>query len=220
MEKICISHICKRMNQAEKPILSDISLEVHQGEFVSIMGPSGSGKSTLLGIMAGIDNASEGAVYINGIDITKLSETQLCKFRNENMGLVMQSPNLVETLTTIENIEMPLVFSKKKNTCNQSMKLLELVGLAGKEKCYSKQLSGGEAQRVAIARALACSPDILFADEPTGALDSANGKLVLDIMKKIAKENNVTIVMVTHDKELAKETDRIIYIKDGKVCHE
>lgn len=220
MEKICISHICKHMNQAEKPILSDISLEVHQGEFVSIMGPSGSGKSTLLGIMAGIDNASEGAVYINGIDITKLSETQLCKFRNENMGLVMQSPNLVETLTTIENIEMPLVFSKKKNTCNQSMKLLELVGLAGKEKCYSKQLSGGEAQRVAIARALACSPDILFADEPTGALDSANGKLVLDIMKKIAKENNVTIVMVTHDKELAKETDRIIYIKDGKVCHE
>lgn len=220
MEKICISHICKRMNQAEKPILSDISLEVHQGEFVSIMGPSGSGKSTLLGIMAGIDNASEGAVYINGIDITKLSETQLCKFRNENMGLVMQSPNLVETLTIIENIEMPLVFSKKKNTCNQSMKLLELVGLAGKEKCYSKQLSGGEAQRVAIARALACSPDILFADEPTGALDSANGKLVLDIMKKIAKENNVTIVMVTHDKELAKETDRIIYIKDGKVCHE
>lgn len=220
MEKIRISHICKRMNQAEKPILSDISLEVHQGEFVSIMGPSGSGKSTLLGIMAGIDNASEGAVYINGIDITKLSETQLCKFRNENMGLVMQSPNLVETLTTIENIEMPLVFSKKKNTCNQSMELLELVGLAGKEKCYSKQLSGGEAQRVAIARALACSPDILFADEPTGALDSANGKLVLDIMKKIAKENNVTIVMVTHDKELAKETDRIIYIKDGKVCHE
>lgn len=220
MEKIRISHICKRMNQAEEPILSDISLEVHQGEFVSIMGPSGSGKSTLLGIMAGIDNASEGAVYINGIDITKLSETQLCKFRNENMGLVMQSPNLVETLTTIENIEMPLVFSKKKNTCNQSMKLLELVGLAGKEKCYSKQLSGGEAQRVAIARALACSPDILFADEPTGALDSANGKLVLDIMKKIAKENNVTIVMVTHDKELAKETDRIIYIKDGKVCHE
>lgn len=220
MEKIRISHICKRMNQAEKPILSDISLEVHQGEFVSIMGPSGSGKSTLLGIMAGIDNASEGAVYINGIDITKLSETQLCKFRNENMGLVMQSPNLVETLTTIENIEMPLVFSKKKNTCNQSMKLLELVGLAGKEKCYSKQLSGGEAQRVAIARALACSPDILFADEPTGALDSANGRLVLDIMKKIAKENNVTIVMVTHDKELAKETDRIIYIKDGKVCHE
>lgn len=220
MKAISLNHIFKYVdNNKEKPILSDISLEIQNGEFVSIMGPSGSGKSTLLGIMAGIDNASKGNVYIDGTDITKLNETQICKFRNEHIGIVLQSPNLVETLNALENIEMPLVFSKGRGGKKYSKQLLELVGLEGKEKCYSKQLSGGEAQRVAIARALACSPKIIMADEPTGALDSENGKLVIEILKGIAKKDNVTIVMVTHDEELAKETDRIIYIKDGRVCN-
>ena len=220
MKAISLNHVFKYIdNKEEEPILSDVSLEIQSGGFVSIMGPSGSGKSTLLGIMAGIDHVSKGNVYIDGIDITQLNETQICKFRNEHIGIVLQSPNLVETLNALENVEMPLVFSKKRDGRKYSEELLKLVGLAGKEKCYSRQLSGGEAQRVAIARALACSPKIIMADEPTGALDSANGKLVIEILKEIVKKDKVTIVMVTHDEELAKETDRIIYIKDGRVCN-
>jgi len=206
---------------AEKklPILSDINVEIQEGEFVSIMGPSGSGKSTLLGILAGIDSATQGSVYIEEQDITKLSEKQICKFRNKNIGMVLQAPNLIETITALENVEMPFVFSKVSADIKRAKDLLKIMGLGDKEKCYPKQLSGGEAQRVAIARALSCSPKIIMADEPTGALDSKNGKLVIDIFKDIVKKDKVTIVMVTHDLKLAQKTDRIIYIEDGRICN-
>ena len=201
-------------------ILSDISLHIDEGQFVSIMGPSGSGKSTLLGILAGIDKPSEGNVIINGIDITKISENKLCKYRNETIGIILQSPNLIDTLTALENIQVPILFSKKDKNMERAKEMLSMVGLAEKEKCYPKQLSGGEAQRISIARTLACSPKVIFADEPTGALDSKNGKMIIDILKEIVKEKKVTVVMVTHDEHLAKETDRIIYLKDGRICNE
>ena len=194
-------------------------MEIPEGEFVSIMGPSGSGKSTLLGILAGIDSATQGSVYIEEQDITKLSEKQICKFRNKNIGMVLQTPNLIETITALENVEMPFAFSKVSADIKRAKDLLKIMGLGDKEKCYPKQLSGGEAQRVAIARALSCSPKIIMADEPTGALDSKNGKLVIDIFKDIVKKDKVTIVMVTHDLKLAQKTDRIIYIEDGRICN-
>lgn len=201
-------------------ILTDISLHIYQGEFVSIMGASGSGKSTLLGILAGIDSPSEGNVFINGTEITKMSETRLCKYRNETIGIILQSPNLIDTLTALENIQVPILFSKKDKDMAKAKEMLSVVGLEAKAKCYPKQLSGGEAQRISIARTLACSPQVIFADEPTGALDSQNGKMVIDILKEIVQKQNVTVVMVTHDENLARQTDRIVYLKDGRICNE
>lgn len=214
-----VKNVYKSLEEVNETILENISFSIEKGEFVSIMGPSGSGKSTLIGLLAGIDEATKGEIIIDGTDITTLNESNLCKFRNENMGIIFQSPNLIETLNAVQNIEVPLIFSKSINISNRSKELLDMVGLKDKGKCYSKQLSGGEAQRVAIARALACKPRIILADEPTGALDSKNGKMVIDILKNIAKEEGVTVIMVTHDEKLAKESDRIILISDGRLCN-
>jgi len=214
-----VQNLYKKIGE-DNCILSDISFYIEQGEFVSIMGPSGSGKSTLLGILAGIDKPSVGKVMIDGQDITKMSENRLCKYRNETIGIILQSPNLIDTLTALENIQVPILFSKEDKNMEKAEAMLSLVGLSGKEKCYPKQLSGGEAQRISIARTLACSPQVIFADEPTGALDSKNGKMVIDILKEIVMEKEVTVVMVTHDENLAKRTDRIVYLKDGKICNE
>ena len=134
-------------------------------------------------MLAGIDTVSKGNIQIKDTDITKLSESQLCRFRNENMGIILQSPNLIETLTAIENIQVPLIFAKKENIKELSKKLLRIVGLSEKANIYPKQLSGGEAQRIAVARALACEPDIILADEPTGALDSQNGEMIIKLLK-------------------------------------
>ena len=215
-----VKGVCKNShNREEEKILTDISLSIKKGEFVSIMGPSGSGKSTLLGLLAGIDDVSKGSIVIDETDITTLSEAKLSKFRNENMGIIFQSPNLIETLNAEQNIEVPLIFSNSKDINRRTTELLNMVGLGGKGRFYSKQLSGGEAQRIAIARALACRPKIILADEPTGALDSKNGKIVIKLLKDIAKKEEVTVIMVTHDEKLAKECDRIILIKDGKLCN-
>ncbi|MCI8751520.1 MAG: ABC transporter ATP-binding protein [Lachnospiraceae bacterium] len=217
MEFINVEKVYKNIEE-NKYLLSDISMFVCKGEFLSIMGPSGSGKSTLLGLLAGIDTVSKGNIQIKGTDITKLSESQLCRFRNENMGIILQSPNLIETLTAIENIQVPLIFAKKRNIKELSKKLLRIVGLSEKANIYPKQLSGGEAQRIAVARALACEPDIILADEPTGALDSQNGEMIIKLLKNTVKKRGVTVIMVTHDVKLAEETDRIIKIKDGRIC--
>lgn len=215
-----VKGVCKNSpNREEEKILTDISLSIKKGEFVSIMGPSGSGKSTLLGLLAGIDDVSKGSIVIDETDITTLSEAKLSKFRNENMGIIFQSPNLIETLNAEQNIEVPLIFSNSKDINRRTTELLNMVGLGGKGRFYSKQLSGGEAQRIAIARALACRPKIILADEPTGALDSKNGKIVIKLLKDIAKKEEVTVIMVTHDEKLAKECDRLILIKDGKLCN-
>lgn len=203
-------------NNSKLEILKDINLNINEGEYVSIMGPSGSGKSTLLGILSCIDRQFSGYAKINGINVRNLNEDKLAEFRNKNIGIVFQSFNLIPVLNAEENIETPLFFSEKEIDSKKKVKeLLELVGLEEKGKSMPRQLSGGEQQRVAIARALAAEPKILFADEPTGALDSKNSKMVLDIFDKFKEKYNMTILMITHDRKVAERAERILKIEDG-----
>lgn len=213
-------NICKSVGlENEKiEILKDINFKVERGEYVAIMGPSGSGKSTLLGILACIDKARKGKIMINYIDIKKLNQNKLTEFRNENIGIVFQSFNLISTLNAEENVEIPLFFSKKEIDAKSKVnELIDIVGLKDKKNSLPNQLSGGEQQRIAIARALAGEPKILLADEPTGALDSKNGKVVLDIFDKFREKYNMTIIMITHDRKVAERADRILYMEDGNL---
>lgn len=213
-------NICKfvSLDKEELHILRNVNFFVKDGEYVAIMGPSGSGKSTLLGIMSCIDKQTSGKLLINNINIGKLSRDKLTEFRNENIGIVFQTFNLIPVLNAEENIEVPLFFSKKQ--IDQSSKvdeLLNIVGLSHKRKSFPRQLSGGEQQRIAIARALTGEPKILFADEPTGALDSQNSQMVLDIFDEFRKKYNMTIIVITHDVKVAERADRIVYIRDGEL---
>ncbi|PJI10101.1 MULTISPECIES: ABC transporter ATP-binding protein [Clostridium] len=211
-------NVCKSVGDVNKKfeILKNVNLCVKNGEYVAIMGPSGSGKSTFLSILSCIDKPTSGIVNINYVDVAKLSKNKLTEFRNENIGIVFQSFNLIPTLNAEENIEVPLFFSKKKiNMINKVDELINIVGLKDKKKAFPKQLSGGEQQRIAIARALAGEPKILLADEPTGALDSKNSKTILDIFDEFRKKYNMTIIMITHDRQVAERSDRILYMKDG-----
>lgn len=213
-----VKNVCKSVGDVNKKfeILKNVNLCVKDGEYVAIMGPSGSGKSTLLSILSCIDKPTSGIVNINYVDVAKLSKNKLTEFRNENIGIVFQSFNLIPTLNAEENIEIPLFFSKKKiNMINKVDELINIIGLKDKKKTFPKQLSGGEQQRIAIARALAGEPKILLADEPTGALDSKNSKAVLDIFDELRKKYNMTIIMITHDRQVAERADRILYMKDG-----
>lgn len=204
--------------KVETHILKNINLLIEDKEYVSIMGPSGSGKSTLLGLLAGIDNVTSGQILYNDKDISKFNENKLADFRNQNVGVVFQSFNLIQTLTALENIQLPMYLSHKKyNEKKRSLELLKLLGLEDKSRAYPRQLSGGEQQRVAIARALAAEPRILFADEPTGALDSESSKNIMGIFKQFRSLYNMAIVIVTHDKMVASCTDRIVYLKDGRI---
>ncbi|HEY9060859.1 MAG TPA: ABC transporter ATP-binding protein [Pseudobacteroides sp.] len=215
-----VSNVTKEINNdgSKFTVLNDISFQVQKGEYISIMGRSGSGKSTLLGILGGLDNVTKGIVKLNGKDISKMDENNLTDFRNENIGIIFQSFNLIPTMNALENVEVPLFFSKKRyNIKKRAAELLEMVGLGDKFKVFPRQLSGGEQQRVAIARALSAEPQILLADEPTGALDSKNGDMVLDILKSFRDKYGMTVVMVTHDQNVAKRTDRILYMEDGKL---
>jgi len=206
------------MDNEKLQILKNINLNVKQKEYIAIMGPSGSGKSTLLGILACIDKQSAGCIKVDGINVTKLSKDRLTEVRNENIGIVFQSFNLIPVLNAEENIEVPLFFSKKKiDVKGKVNELLEIVGLGNKRNAFPRQLSGGEQQRVAIARALAGEPKILFADEPTGSLDSKNSKIVLDIFDEFRKKYNMTIIMITHDRKVAERADRILYMEDGEI---
>ncbi len=203
-------------NNSSLDILKNINFTLDKGEYVSIMGPSGSGKSTLLGILSCIDRQFSGYIKINNVGVSNLNEDKLAEFRNKSIGIVFQSFNLIPVLNAEENIEMPLFFSEKEIDPKKKVKeLLEIVGLSDKGKLLPRQLSGGEQQRVAIARALAAEPKILFADEPTGALDSKNSEIVLDIFDKFKQNYDMTILMITHDIKVAKRADRIIKIEDG-----
>ena len=200
-------------------ILKGISFQIMSGEFVSIMGPSGSGKSTLLGIIAGLDNPTSGQVFIDGIDITTMSEGKLASVRNNKIGMVFQAFNLIPTLTAQENVEVPLYVGKHKGSPSErSKELLALVGLTHRLNHKPNQLSGGEQQRVAIARALATDPAFVLADEPTGNLDATNSENVLKLIAYLRAQTGKTFIIATHDLNVASHADRIIRLLDGKIA--
>jgi putative ABC transport system ATP-binding protein len=199
-------------------ILKGVDLEIPQGQFAAVMGPSGSGKSTLLGLIAGLDTPTSGSVELDGEEITRLSEDEMAVVRARKIGFVFQSYHLIPTLTAEENVMLPMELAgAAAGGRERAAELLERVGLGGRADHYPVQLSGGEQQRVALARAFALRPPILLADEPTGNLDSANGRMVLDLLLAMNREQGTTMVLVTHEQELAASADRCIVLRDGRV---
>lgn len=199
-------------------ILRGIDFDVPAGQFVAIMGASGSGKSTLLGLLAGLDSPTTGSIVLDGVDITKLEEDAMAKVRGMKLGFVFQSYQLIPTLTAEENVLLPAELTgKDTGGIARARELLIRVGLRDRLDHYPVQLSGGEQQRVALARAFMVKPPVLMADEPTGNLDSANGKQVLDLLLSLNREERTTLVLVTHDRELAAYADRVILLKDGRL---
>ncbi|MDD3173277.1 MAG: ABC transporter ATP-binding protein [Herbinix sp.] len=208
-----------RMGKERICAVDDVSFTIQKGEFCCLYGASGSGKSTLLNLMAGIEKLTAGQIIIKGKNVNKMGEKGLAKFRQNNLGFVFQSYNLINTMTALENVELPLIFKhvNVKRRKKMAKDILTKVGLGSRLRHKPKEMSGGQQQRVGIARAFAGKPEIVFADEPTGNLDSKTSKEVMDIIKEIAKTNNQTIVMVTHDRRLAEYADKIIHIFDGKI---
>lgn len=208
-----------RMGNERIYAVDGVSFEILKGEFCCLLGTSGSGKSTLLNLMAGIEKATSGEIIIKGKKIHKMSENSLARFRQKYLGFVFQSYNLLGSLTALENVEFPLIFKRVKTKTRKKMArdMLVKVGLESRLEHKPKEMSGGQQQRVGIARAFVAKPEIVFADEPTGNLDSKTTMEVMQLIKKIAKDNNQTIVMVTHDRRLADFADRIIHILDGKI---
>lgn len=200
-------------------VLKDISLQVVQGEFVSIMGPSGSGKSTLLYILGGLDAPTRGQVLLNGMDISDFGDEKMSLIRRQKIGFVFQFYNLIPNLNVEENIMLPLLLDGKKMRSYQKQlnHILEVVGLTKRRQHTPRELSGGQQQRVAIARALIGSPEILFADEPTGNLDSRTGNEIMELLRDINKTSGQTIIMVTHSPEAAKSSSRVITVQDGVI---
>jgi putative ABC transport system ATP-binding protein len=199
-------------------ILKGIDLEIPRGQFAAIMGPSGSGKSTLLGLLAGLDSPTSGQVLLDGTDITQLSEDRMAVLRGQKIGFVFQSYHLIPTLTAEENVLLPMELAgRDRGGRARARELLERVGLKDRFDHYPVQLSGGEQQRVALARAFALRPPILLADEPTGNLDSATGAVVLELILTLHREENATMVLVTHEQSLADSADRRIIMRDGLV---
>ncbi|WP_055444903.1 ABC transporter ATP-binding protein [Lacinutrix himadriensis] len=201
----------------ELTVLHDISFAVEQGQTFSIVGPSGSGKTTLLGLCAGLDYPNAGTVELCGQDLSTLNEDQRAQLRNKEVGFIFQNFQLLPTLTALENVSVPLELQGAKNATSKSMALLEKVGLTDRVHHYPSQLSGGEQQRVALARAFANAPSILFADEPTGNLDDETGEKVVQLLFELNKENGTTLVIITHDLELANRTQQILKLKGGKI---
>jgi putative ABC transport system ATP-binding protein len=201
-------------------ILKGISLSIPAGQFVAIVGASGSGKSTLLGLLAGLDTPSAGEIWLDGTPIHNLAETELATVRGRKIGFVFQSYQLIATLTALENVLLPFELNVEGNGLAQARSLLEQVGLGERMEHYPVQLSGGEQQRVALARAFVVNPPIVMADEPTGNLDSTNGRLVLDLLLKRNSDAGTTLVLVTHDAEVASRADRKIVLKDGIVVED
>jgi putative ABC transport system ATP-binding protein len=201
-------------------ILKGISLVIPAGEFVAIVGASGSGKSTLLGLLAGLDAPSAGEIWIDGVPIHNLAESELAAVRGRKIGFVFQSYQLIQTLTALENVLLPYELNVEGSGLQKARQLLEEVGLKERMNHYPVQLSGGEQQRVALARAFVAEPPIVMADEPTGNLDSANGRLVLDLLLERNRKAGTTLVLVTHDGEIASRADRKIVLKDGVVVED
>lgn len=214
-------HIIKNFRIGNTPtkVLKDISLQVMQGEFVSIMGPSGSGKSTLLYILGGLDTPTSGHVLLNGMDISGFGDEKMSRIRRQKIGFVFQFYNLIPNLNVEENIMLPLLLDGKKmgGYRKQLEQILEIVGLSDRRRHTPRELSGGQQQRVAIARALIGNPEILFADEPTGSLDSKTGAEVMALLREINQASGQTIIMVTHSPEAAQSSSRVIHVQDGVI---
>jgi putative ABC transport system ATP-binding protein len=216
---LSLKHVSKTYQSAGETlrVLDDISFDVEAGSSISIIGPSGSGKTTLLGLCAGLDRASEGSVALNHILLESLNEDKRAQIRNRYVGFIFQNFQLLPTLTALENVMVPLELRGQRNIRAQAMELLEKVGLAQRSHHYPVQLSGGEQQRVSLARAFSNKPRILFADEPTGNLDSENSEKIEQLLFELNREAGTTLVVVTHNPELAAKTGRIIRLKGGKL---
>ncbi len=207
-----------KMGKEKVVALNNVSLKINKGEFVAIIGPSGSGKSTLMHIVGGLDSPTTGTVSIEGNDISRLKDKQLSKYRNEKIGFVFQAFNLENSQTALENVMMPLIFAgiSKKERKERALKALEQVGLKDLAKHKPNEMSGGQRQRVSIARALVNNPEIIFADEPTGNLDSKAGENIMELFKEI-NAKGFTVIMVTHNPEEANKARRVVKIKDGEI---
>jgi putative ABC transport system ATP-binding protein len=214
-----LRNVSKTVMSGSEPltILHPLSIQIPHGQFVAIVGPSGSGKSTLLGLIAGLDAPSSGSVLIDEVDITRLGEDELAKLRGDKVGFVFQFFHLIPSLTAYENVAVPMEIAGVGDARPRAERLLEEVGLTGRAHHYPSQLSGGEQQRVALARALANNPSIVLADEPTGNLDTANGRHIMDLLRTIHAGRGTTLVLVTHDAELAAMADARLVLRDGRV---
>src|SRR5205809_397319 len=214
-----LREVSKTVTSGAEPltILHPLTLTIPRGTFVAVVGPSGSGKSTLLGLIAGLDAPTGGRVLIDGVDITRLGEDALAKLRGEKIGFVFQFFHLIPSLTAHENVAVPMEIAGVDDARPRANQLLEEVGLTGRSHHYPSQLSGGEQQRVALARALANDPPIVLADEPTGNLDTANGRHIMELLRTIHDRRGTTIVLVTHDRELAGMADARLVLRDGRV---
>lgn len=200
--------------------LKSVDLTINQGEFVAVVGPSGSGKSTLLHLLGGVDRPTEGKVYIDGVDIYGLSEKELAIFRRRKVGFIFQFYNLVPVLTVEENILLPMLLDSKEVNRQHLEELMDMLGLRDRKEHLPNQLSGGQQQRVSIGRALAYNPSIILADEPTGNLDSKNSKEIVDLLKISIRKYNQTLILITHDLNIASQADRIITIEDGAIVRD
>ncbi len=220
LENIVKSFYIGMPNELE--ILHGINMSVSEGEFVSIVGPSGSGKSTLMNLIGVLDRPTSGKYYLDGIDVEEAKDDELSDIRNRKIGFVFQTYNLIAKTNAIKNVELPMLYAgmSKSDRRDRAAELMELVEMTDRAKHLPEELSGGQKQRVAIARAMANDPAIILADEPTGALDSKTGRLVMDLFHKLNEEQGKTIVLITHSEELANETDRILSLKDGDIVNE
>lgn len=219
---IQVEHLTKIYGNGENEVhaLQDVSLTIEDGEFIAIIGASGSGKSTLLHMIGGVDKADSGTIYVNDVCITSLKDNEMTKFRREHIGIIYQFYNLIPVLNVVENIELPMQLGKKKVSSEEMDAILNMLDLSDRKLHLPSQLSGGQQQRTAIARCLVAHPDVILADEPTGNLDSKNSEEVMKHLIAINQQQKQTIVMVTHDMELAKKATRILEMADGRIIQE
>lgn len=208
-----------KMGEVEVPALKGINLEVKKGEFLAVMGPSGSGKSTAMNMVGALDIPTRGRIFLKGHDISKLSESDLAQIRGKTIGFIFQQFNLITNLSALENVALPMIFQNvpRQERIERASKLLEMVGLGERMHHKPGEMSGGQQQRVAIARSLINDPEVILADEPTGNLDSASGHKVIDFLQELHEKENKTIVMVTHDEDIAKNAEKLVYLHDGQI---
>ncbi|CEN83640.1 ABC transporter ATP-binding protein [Paraclostridium sordellii] len=221
MKRLKVSNLKKTYGKGESKVhaIDGINIEIESNKFTAIMGPSGSGKSTLLHCMAGLDKPSSGNIYLDDIDIYTMGDDKLSKLRRKEFGFIFQSYNLIPVINVYDNIVLPVAIDKKKEDMDYIDALINKLGISNQVNKFPNELSGGQQQRVAIARALSNKPSVIFADEPTGNLDSKTTDEVMDILKMCVKDFNQTLVMITHNEDIANMADRVITIKDGKVLN-